>query len=123
MTTDLRDIEDEMENIGYLGFPTTSRPQEYRRAITTDHDQAQAWMKENTRLLGPLVTKEEWPAVADLLYTWKDLFVERVTDMPATRLVEHRIPTYPWATPRAAKLPLYTEEEKKLASGEPAEDG
>ncbi|KAJ8175493.1 hypothetical protein LV161_008779 [Aspergillus fumigatus] len=112
MTTDLRDIEDEMENIGYLGFPTTSRPQEYRRAITTDHDQAQAWMKENTRLLGPLVTKEEWPAVADLLYTWKDLFVERVTDMPATRLVEHRIPTYPWATPRAAKLPLYTEEEK-----------
>lgn len=32
--------------------------------------------------------------------------------MPAIRLIEHRIPTYPWATPRAAKLPLYMEEEK-----------
>ena len=48
MTTDLRDIEDEIENIGYLGFLTTSRPQEYQWAIITDHDQAQAWMKENT---------------------------------------------------------------------------
>jgi hypothetical protein len=48
MTTDLRDIKDEIENIGYLGFLTTLRPQEYWRAIITDHNQAQAWMKENT---------------------------------------------------------------------------
>lgn len=29
MTTDLRDIKDKIENIGYLGFLITSRSQEY----------------------------------------------------------------------------------------------
>jgi hypothetical protein len=93
--------------------PPARCPNEFRRPITKDHEEAQIWLKANSHLLGPLITESEWPAVADVLYTWRDLFVEQVTEMPATRLVEHRIPTFPWTTPRAAKLPLYTEEEKK----------
>ncbi|GIJ89524.1 hypothetical protein Asppvi_008466 [Aspergillus pseudoviridinutans] len=51
----LQNIEDEMENLGYLGIPTTTRPNEFRQPITTDHDAAETWMQANSRLLRPLV--------------------------------------------------------------------
>jgi hypothetical protein len=82
--------------------------------MSKDHNAAQVWIQENTHLLSLLVTEDnpKWLAVADLLYTWRDLFIEHVTNMPATRLVKHHIPTFPWAILRAARLPLYTEEER-----------
>lgn len=110
----LQNIDDEMEELGYLGFPTNTRPNQFRRSMDPYSTSTRDWIKSNAHLLGPAITEgsSEWRAATRLLYTWKDLFVTRVTEMPETNLVEHRIPTYPWATPRAAKLPLYTEEEK-----------
>jgi len=43
--------------------------------------------------------------------TWHDISITNVRDMPATDLVEHRIPTTAGARPRFAQQPLYTEDE------------
>lgn len=64
------------------------------------------WSPQNNILNTNLIL----PSV-NALCTWRDLFVEEVNEMPGTRLVMHCIPTCPRAILKAAKLPLYTEEE------------
>lgn len=47
------------------------------------------------------------------MYTWRDMFVSSVRDMPTTDLVMHDIPTFPHARPKASKMPLFTERERR----------
>ena len=98
-----------------LGFPTTRRPNEYRREMKQGSSPGFAeWMGKYPMMIGSLAdTPERKLEVMRLLETWKDIFCENIRDMPATDLVVHRIPTYPNAIPRVCKPPLYTTEEVK----------
>lgn len=106
------DLERDIFGHENCGIPVDDRPQDYRRPLQRE-PAALAWMKENSTLLGDCIQEStsEWMEAAYVLYTWKDLFVKNVKDLPATPLVEHRIPTYPDFVPKASKLPLYTPEE------------
>ena len=46
-----------------------------------------------------------------LLWTWKDIFVDQLEDLPATDLVVHTIPTYPEARAHRARDPIYAKDE------------
>ena len=50
---------------------------------------------------------------AGVFYTWRDLFVEDMVEMPATDLVTHTIPTRAGEIPRRAKDKLYTPRERE----------
>ncbi|KAL3247644.1 hypothetical protein ABHI18_012339, partial [Aspergillus niger] len=104
-------IEEEIG--GEVGYPVTERPFEFRRPLCLeDLSAAEQWMQENQSLIGDAVQESrQWRVVSLVLYTWRDLFVTDVRDMPVTRLVTHRIPTYPWVRPKASKLALYNQEE------------
>lgn len=98
---------------GGLGYPTDDRPIFYQRPFSTDSASATEWLTENRSLIGDAVSNgtPEWATAARLLFTWRDLLVEDVRDMPITSFIEHRIPTYPRSVPRISKLPLYTPKE------------
>lgn len=110
-------IEEEMTKHSQMGFPVgeEDRPVDFQRNVSGDVTRAREWMKENKELFGDCIGEigeEQKDEVARVMYTWKDLFVEDVRDMPQTRLVQHRIPTYPGVIPFAARIPLYTPEEE-----------
>lgn len=109
--------EEEMAHHSQIGFPVDDedRPVNYQRSISGDIEEARKWMQENMVMLGDAyqdMDSDLKDKVALVMYTWRDLFAEDVRGMPETRLVTHRIPTYPWVTPSAAKIPLYTPEEE-----------
>ena len=53
-----------------------------------------------------------------LLWIWRDVFVERVEDLPATDLVMHTIPTYPHCKAFRAKDPIYAKDEVRWQTTE-----
>jgi hypothetical protein len=63
--------------------------------------------------VGKLTTEEDQVKALQVLYTWHDLFVSDVQDIPTTNLIEHHIPTYTNAHLKAATLQLFTEEEER----------
>ena len=67
--------------------------------------------------LGDL-TEEQREAAVRLLWIWKDIFVEKVEDLPATDLVEHAIPTYPQCRAYHAKDPIYAKDEVRWQATE-----
>jgi hypothetical protein len=103
-----------------IGFPTKRRVADgHRREISKDPpEMVQAWIETCPQgFLGDcLETQEQRNEAARLLYTWKDLFTNSVSEMPPTDLVKHEIPTRPYARPKTANMPLYTEEEKQFMS-------
>ena len=62
--------------------------------------------------LGASLTPEERQEAQLLLYTWKDLFVRQLKEMPITDLVEHRIPVRSSTQPIRARDKIYTREER-----------
>ena len=68
------------------------------------------WLLQSGIKIGQL-TPPERRKVIQLLWVWKDLFVDRVQDLPATDLVVHTIPTYPNARPYRAREPVYAKDE------------
>jgi len=113
-----RDSADRAERIygrDAIGFPTTRRVAEgYRREVCTESPELiTAWVNTLPKdFLGDcLETQEQKDEAARLLYTFRDL-----SDMPPTDLVKHEIPTKPYARPKTADMPLYTEEEKQFMS-------
>ena len=111
-------MDREINRHGYIGYPVSDRPISYHRIINPETwEEAVHWIMDpgNRQLIGELVSEYSscWELVVMVLYTWRDLFVEDVRQMPQTRLIEHRIPTYPRVVPKAAKLPLYTLQEEE----------
>jgi len=62
--------------------------------------------------LGPELMLVQRLEAQNLLYTWKDLFADKMNNMPVTDLLVHRIPVYQGAQPSRAKDKLYTKEER-----------
>ena len=98
-----------------LGFPTTRRPEAYRRTMVEQPDEDfEQWMSKFPNIVGNLATTDDQVKRAKcLIATWKDIFVENIRDMPKTDLIEHRIPLYRDAIPNVAKPVLYTQEEEE----------
>jgi len=109
--------EEELE-YGYRkrGFPTTRRPVEYRRKLAPTEQQLQratSLTSEFLGLIGDLVhTPEQKEMVIQLLATWEDLFKNEIHDMPATDLIQHRIPTYDNIRPVASRHGLFSPAEE-----------
>ncbi|KAH9809771.1 Ribonuclease H [Teratosphaeria destructans] len=98
-----------------LGFPITRRPGEFRRPLSDAlPSDIWAWIKSQHPLFmgNVAMTPEERLRGARVLYTWKDIFFNKVGDVPVTDLICHTISTYPDAKPFAAKLPKYSPGEK-----------
>lgn len=71
-------------------------------------------MVETSELVGDAeLTPDQRRTVAALLFTWRDLFVSNVRDVPTTAFIEHSIPLYPGTRPHASKLALYSPEEQQ----------
>ena len=112
--------EDELFG-GSTGYPTSRRPVDFRRELTTEPwDVVSAWFAQSGITVGSTATEranssdaEVAQATARLFYTWKELFVEDLVAMPATDLVTHSIPTWSDAVPVRAKDKLYTPRERK----------
>ena len=99
---------------GSLTFPTLRRPRQSRRPLLVDGGDAgfEAWLEKYPEMIGPLAdTPERLQTAKRLLNTWRDMFCEDVRQMPATDLVEHRIPTYKEVRPKMCRPTLYTPEE------------
>ena len=103
------------------GYPTARRPIDYRRELTTEPwEIVWAWFEDSGITVGPAAkTKmaDRDPVIAEktarLFYTWKDLFVKNLVEMPPTDLVTHTIPTWAGAVPVRAKDKPFTPREKK----------
>ena len=104
-----------------VGYPTTRRPVDYLRELSTDPGETVSeWFSTFKVTIGPkadsaIKSKDKVTAekTARLFYTWRDLFVEDMVEMPATDLVTHTIPTRDGAIPRRAKDKLYTPRERE----------
>ena len=98
-----------------VGYPTTRRPVDYLRELSTNPwETVFEWFSTFKVTIGPkadaaMKSKDKATAekTARLFYTWRDLFVEDMVQMPATDLVTHTIPTWAGAILRRAKDKLY----------------
>jgi len=118
-----------------LAFPTQRRPISYRRervvsatSVQSQNDEnfasrplcseqaayrpvSTTWFESSGIRLGGCLTLAEKQEAQLLLYTWKDLFVRQLNEMPVTDLVEHRIPVRPNTKPIRDRDKIYTREE------------
>jgi hypothetical protein len=102
-----------------VGYPTDRRPIDYLRYLSTEPwETISDWFREFKVTIGPkaqaaINSKDKTTAekVARLFYTWRDLFVEDMVEMPATDLVTHTIPTRENVIPRRARDKLLTPRE------------
>ena len=69
------------------------------------------WFKSSGIKIGSELTNKQRNQVVKLLCIWRDMFVERVDDLPATDLVMYTIPTYPHCKAYRAKDPIYAKDE------------
>ena len=69
------------------------------------------WSKANEAMQS--TDRKTAEMTARLFYTWRDLLVEDMVEMPATDLATHTIPTREDAVPRCARDKLYTPRERK----------
>ncbi|KAI9776060.1 MAG: hypothetical protein M1816_005590 [Peltula sp. TS41687] len=106
--------EEQDSGHGTLGFPALRRPKEYRRSqITTASDNSiEESFNASQITIGPMDGNER-REILRLLYTWRDLFVTDVRDIPPADLIQHRIPTHSRARSRTANPQLYTPEEEQ----------
>jgi len=98
-----------------LGFPTHRRPAESRRTMdtTSSDEEIMIWFcqGEGTKIqIGEQLTEGERSRAIRLLYTWRDQFCSDVRKLPATDLIEHRIPTTK-CRPVRSKPKQYTQKE------------
>jgi hypothetical protein len=114
-----RTLEDEVYGAKALDFPTARRPREFRLALS-DVDSAviDTWAKENPHFVGDAaITEAMRHAAFRLLYTWRGIFVKDLRDLPATDLIEHRIPiradARPVHVPQGLTTPKETEYQQK----------
>lgn len=104
-----------------IGYPTTRRPIDYKWELATDSwEIVSSWFKTFKVTIGPMandamISSDRFTAemTARLFYTWRDLFVEDMVEMPAKDLVTHTIPTRADAIPRRARDKLYTPRERE----------
>ncbi|RPB26535.1 hypothetical protein L211DRAFT_847166 [Terfezia boudieri ATCC MYA-4762] len=97
-----------------LYFPTERRPIHYRRPVplrSCPTEDQEKWFEESGIKIGLTLTLEERHQAIQLIYSWKDIFVDRIEDLPATDLVVYTIPTYAHARPHRAKDPIYARDE------------
>lgn len=108
-------LENKLMTPGSIGFPTTTCLIEYHRKLSTNLTKALYQVDLFINLIRSIVPPEHLlqQEVILLLYTQKDLFISLVEDCPKIKLVKHRIPTFPGLIPKAAKLPLYIEQQVK----------
>lgn len=112
--------EDELFG-GSTGYPTSRRPTDSRRELTTESwEVVSEWFASSGITVGSSARRrmessdpELAQATARLFYTWKDLFVEDLVAMPATDLVTHSIRTWSDAIPVRPRDKLYTPRERK----------
>ena len=93
-------------------FPTTRRvqrrPWDPAFQVQLEHE---AWVEHMKITVGKSLDETEKRQAIQLLWTWKDVFVDRVDELPMTDLVEHTIPTYPMARAHRARDPIYAKDE------------
>ncbi|RDW59800.1 hypothetical protein BP6252_12887 [Coleophoma cylindrospora] len=96
------------------GFPTERRPAEYRRSLSAAGTlECKSWSDQHSGLVGDKVqSDEDHEKLARVLYTWKDIFITEIKDLPRTDIIEHKIPTRQDAVPYVEAPILYTNEEK-----------
>jgi len=94
-----------------LSFPTQRRPAHYRRERIISATGIPTWFEVSKIRLGASLKLEEKQEAELVLYTWRDLCVGKLEEMPVTDLVEHRIPVRPNAQPIRARDKIYTREE------------
>ena len=104
-----------------VGYPTSRRPIDYKRELSTEHWKVvEKWFSTFNVTIGPKAndamrstdrTTAEMTAL--LFYTWRDLLVEDMVEMPATDLVTHMIPKREDAVPQRAREKLYTPRERE----------
>lgn len=103
----------DIEAFGHiLKFPTKRGPTSYRRPMISSASRIPTWFAASRIELGPGLTQVQRQETKRLLYPWKDLFANKVKDMPVIDLLVHRIPVYEGAQPSRAKDKLYTKEER-----------
>jgi hypothetical protein len=95
-----------------LGFPTQRRPAESKRSIDiiSSDEEILKWFNQNEEKkiqVGEQLMEAEKSQALQLLYTWKDQFCSDVRKLPATDMIEHRIPTIK-CHPVRMKPKLYT---------------
>jgi len=74
-------------------------------------DECIQWFETSGIRIGRHLTSSQRMRAIQLLYTWKDLFISDIAQLPATDLVMHTIPTYPNAKPHRARDPIYAADE------------
>lgn len=100
-----------------LGFPTSRRVDDYRRDMSTvSNVEISEWIRRQPPefAVATMANEEQQLGIHCLLFTWRDLFVEALHDMPATDLIVHDIPTVPNAKPIKTKVPLWTTAETEF---------
>lgn len=104
----------EEECFGYQPtlFPT-SRRVERRSWDTSFHVgcNQEEWVRLLGIQLGEHLSSVEREEAIRLLWIWRDVFVDRMEDLPVTDLVVHTIPTYPDAKAYRAWDPIYAKDE------------
>ena len=103
-----------------VGYPTERRPIDYLRKLSSEQwTVVEEWFRTFKATIGPMAREamdskdpDTAQMTARLFYTWRDLFVEDMVEMPATDLVTHTIPTREDAVPRRARDKLYTPKER-----------
>lgn len=103
----------------YDTFPTTRRIERRPWNMSFEVGEEQIdWVKQTGIRVGEdgaetsILTNEEMVSAIQLLWIWRDIFVDRVEDLvPMTDLVIHTIPTLPYARPHRAKDPIYAKDE------------
>ena len=103
------------------GFPTSRR---LSRRVVDDSlicwEVQEAWFRNSGIRIGEgpddsensnYLTYEERRRAIQLLWTWRDIFVDKMEDLPMTDLVIHTIPTYPNAKAHRARDLLYAKDE------------
>jgi len=98
-----------------LGFPTRRRPAESKRNmdLTSSDEEIAKWFTQDEGKqiqIGEQLTETEKLQGMRLLYTWRGRFCNNVRELPATDLIEHRIPTLK-CNPVRSKPKLYTQKE------------
>ena len=104
-----------------VGYPTSRRPIDYRRELSTDPwETVEKWFSTFGVTIGSKANeamqstdRKTAEMTARLFYTWRDLFVEDMVEMPATDLATHTIPMREDAVPRRARDKLYTPRERE----------
>ena len=96
-----------------LGFPTDRRPRQSGVTLVTQLTESDKdWLEKSPKIIRELAEIQEQRRKARfLIATWRDIFVENITKIPQTDLIEHRTPIYGGTTPSVAKPVLYTAEE------------